>query len=659
MSGKETQHEIEEVGDVEEVEESNEGMSASRRGVLKGIGTGAALTAAGVAPSQLDDVEGLVGDAEAIAPAVVGIYAGAAAVGGGRAFENVFYEDSLEDLEQLVAEDVWEETYSSAADLSVMQDTSFNDLSNNIELIENYVEQQISFSIYEGVQEGLDKSDVKNKAEEEALDELAVIEINFFDTWRALLEGVSRRVTLLGEYYYDDAEYNIEDVFDRRGLDDAGTSIQHAGLIASGRDYEGYATVIGEADLSETKTVSKTLVNGDFYDVDIIYSSNDEEVRTMTVPFADEPELLTGGSNDWSIQFGSDVTPADVVEEFESGSDTASDWTAEDVLYELVVSHPPAEESFEQIFLLNSFDWIELHDEFLTLADDIEQMADDRTELLYDDIDEGNIENPGEVFTNPGDWDDQIGGENTQADPNRLGGYFRQLPYAEGANPVEVVLENGLVAEGVVFSTTGEPMDVGEVIDPDGYAGTPALSIESTYVPDVPEDEDGDYAPEENDDPWTDGFDAPDSWDGNTAAAGRIDLVGEELDDDGNYTEVVMEEDDVVAFDVTDTEFYITTLVGSDEEELEFDQEDLTTATDDVDDYVERSRWIYDQQQDTAEDWGDILESYDDDGGAVSGDGGDDSLIAIIAGLLGLGALYAGYKAATDDMEVDTPDLRE
>ena len=262
MSGTETQHETEDVGEAEEVGESNEGMSASRRGVLKGIGTGAALTAAGVAPSQLDDVEGLVDDAEAIAPAVVGIYAGAAAVGGGRAFENVFGEDDKEELQELVGERLWEETYQSAIQARATQEDGFQQLINQKELLQNYVEQQISFSVYEGVQEGLSKEDVKDKAEDEALEEIAVIEENLFNTWEQVILPISRRVELVDE----DEDITIEDVFDERGVNTDGGTNQSSGVEAD----DGFGQILDDVTDPDGGPCQYNLVDGRTVEVNIV-----------------------------------------------------------------------------------------------------------------------------------------------------------------------------------------------------------------------------------------------------------------------------------------------------------------------------------------------------------------------------------------------------
>ena len=669
MTEKETQHETEEVGDEEEVGESNEGMSASRRGVLKGIGTGAALTAAGVAPSQLDDVEGLVGDSEAIAPAVVGIYAGAAAVGGGRAFENVFGEDDKEELQELVGERLWEETYQSAIQARATQEDGFQQLINQKELLQNYVEQQISFSVYEGVQEGLSKEDVKDKAEDEALEEIAVIEENLFNTWEQVILPISRRVELVDE----DEDITIEDVFDERGVNTDGGTNQSSGVEAD----DGFGQILDDVTDPDGGPCQYNLVDGRTVEVNIvgeIYGGTNSSLYGRTesfmVPFARYPDndtdfidIVTDGYKDG---YGT-ADPIDVLESWINGTvkdDYPSVGDDDDVKahYELVVAPPPDDEDIDLVYIANSYRWMQVHEEIRQLADDAAQMADDRTELLHDAIDGGDIENPGEIFSPPSEWGDIIGDD--PADANEAAGYYRQLGYAEGSNPVEVVLENGAVGEGVIFRTgvsaEGDETttEEGEHVAPDNYAGSFALSLELTRVPDIPEDEDGELDASLNEDPLPD-FDAPDSWDDNTAAAGRMQLVAEDGMEDGDVVQIAASEGDVLAWDVTDTEFVVTSIIG-DGDELEFEGVDLGAASEEIDDYEERLVTMVEREQDTQQSLEDLLEDYDDDGGAVSGDGvGDDNLIAILAGIVGLGAVYAAYKSATQDMEVDTPELRE
>ena len=617
----------------------SDGMS--RRGFLERTGAaGAGVVGASYMGSHA--YGGPVEDAQAIAPAVAGIYVGPAGFGAGLAASNLLgdKEEEVEELREQNANILWLTAYSRARFSERYHKDTLRELDSIVTALDALTFANAAFEIADRTEAGDTAGQVEESAKNVVAEDVAEVQRRIASAYvTTVVEGVGEYI----EEINSNENLSTSSVYGSSGLQSDGDVETRDSLDSRLRDD---LIDLAEGDFS---THSTELVDGSTVSVPVIRGT-------------DSGTIVDNYNYEMTLR---KQTLEDIHAYQDGNTDSSSFDNSRDLLTGIRVFAPNNIDSNEVYDAFDVLPWLELFEDLEQIYESQLTMVENLVDNLYDPIRNGEVDASdiasGRAIIQQADQAD---------DPNQLAGFYRAIRMPEAGTRAALEFSNGMRAEGYLFRTNeDETLPVGEEIDPDLELGEIHAAYEIKELPDeVPDDGEKDVdvrvldeelMPEESAYVSLQGLDI----DGTTDNEGWVTLTGVPFgshnvrvvtsDDDINdptqstitRTTIVVDEDtsdveieadgsddragdsvlsaddvDVVGDMVADRLTAPFTIIDTDDgvSEIEFEGRGLPDAeTDDPEDIVEDGEETREERQRTREERDDLLDDME------SGFGGD------------------------------------
>lgn len=448
---------------------STVGPHAGRRDFLKGIGAAAGAAAVGstaVGSSSADDeiVEGSDEDYEvaSVDLAAFGdrVDAGHDAIfgvltGDWVEFSTPYDEDEAADA---LADNLHDDIYASGVEVANWTDLHLAAVQNNLVMVSDFIRNNVQYRVVEEAADGATEEEVIDAAVDEAEETIAQIEENYIQAYMQVA------VTIGGLVRNAEANDDLGDTepFLAQGYSEDGDHIQ----TTSGIEMDRFADALDD-DEEDGLWREYPLANGEEVTFFEIHTDAGSYPRLFS-PFAEWP----------TSDYPSDDFYPDMLEEIRTWS--GGEFGGDIRTAALVEERDGTDGSLNNITMFDSEEWMEVHEEILTLREEEPQYAEDIAETLYEPASEGEI-TPEEVSGAAAIMD--VADTDEWEDANEAAAVYRSTGMSEGEEAAKVETA-GTTYEGVLFWTLPDdeeddyPFAVGEEIDPDEIDGSMYLAAE-------------------------------------------------------------------------------------------------------------------------------------------------------------------------------------
>jgi hypothetical protein len=442
----------------------------TRRRVLKttaGAGAGAyALSGSG--PEFLSPVD----DAEAAAPLLLAggvvAVAGVAMLAGG-----IQKQGDVSAIDQAEANELHDRIFADANEMRTTQDSALSSMKDNATLLREHVRTNVSFIIAERTQLGDSEQEVIDRAEQEVANTVAKFEKNLFNYWTTEMNKLARRVNLA----WNQDALNENDVLMPKTWDGENWPINIDDHAWTG-ERAWIHRYLGNALFNNSHTHSYTLLNGETVEVPSNFGadwdhSGSKGFHTVFVPWSEDGNPANHFT---SSEHALDATaPLAQVRGVYDGSVTTP---SDEPMVDLVQAQE--REGSGTVDVLKPQEWMEIHEQLVTVHDEEVQNATTLVNQLYDPIKNGEI-SATDIASGKAVVEASQGAETA----NQAAGAFRGTHIPEAKQPCSIETQNGVKAEGFLFWTlpNQDGLAVGDPIEPDGRLGEFHLAAEVTSVP--------------------------------------------------------------------------------------------------------------------------------------------------------------------------------
>lgn len=506
---------------------STVGPHAGRRDFLKGIGAAAGAAAVGstaVGSAAADDIVEGSDEDYTVASVDLAEFGGRVDAGNDAIkgvltgdwveFDNPYEED---EAESAFADNVHDGIYRSGVEVANWTDLHLTAVQNQLVMVSDFIRNNVQYRVVEEAADGATFEEVEAAAVEEAEETIAQIEENYLQAWSVAFHQVGGVLNRLAEV---NDELGDEDPFLFEGYNADGDPAQWASSEFDNAWSDLDEWLVDDEELSSVeKFVQYPLVNGETQEVKVSLFDGGSSRSICYAPYAtwptnDPPEWQAGGTGT------PEQNPLEGIKSWDGGDNDTGITTGF-----LVEERDGSDGSLNNLVAMDFLEWMELHDDIMTLREEEPTYAEDIAETLYEPASEGEI-TPEEVSGAAAIMD--VADQDEWENANEAAAIYRSVGMPEGDQQVAIEA-SGTTYEGVLFWTLPDdeetPFEVDEEIDPDEIDGSFYLAAE---VVDAAEPEDVAYPVE---------FALREEEDGDTFDDATVQV----LDDEGN---VLVEDED-------------------------------------------------------------------------------------------------------------------
>ncbi|AGB38071.1 hypothetical protein Natoc_2293 [Natronococcus occultus SP4] len=609
-----------------------------------------------------------------------------------------------DDAEDALADYLQDDIYSSATEMMNWTDLFLTSIENQLVMLSDFIRNNVQYRVVAEAQDGKTHEEVEAAAVEEAEESISQIEQNFLQTWTELMHQVSQRAYVVEEVNDD---IDAEDLILALGYDEDGNAFQEtigsdnsiglwwgnvADLYTDNFNAEGG---LEEDDGSSNAVVEYPLADGETVLVPVTNRGDHNGNETWVAPWAswpdNDPPSLDSDWDDETIE-----QPLSTIRSWDGagrGNPITKQFNAE--------SRVDTGDGATNSVLVDCEEWMEVHEDIITLREEEPAYAEDITETLYEPASEGEI-TVEEVSGASAILD--VADTEEWEDANEAAAVYRSVGMPEGEQSA-VIESAGSEYEGVLFWTQpgGEYLTVGEEIDPSERDGSFYLAAEVNNATE-PEDlaypvefavRDGDDDPVEDatvrvyddsgdvladeEDPedgeasldvqggsnrefvvqWTDSEGDLEEASETQNLSGGVEVV---VETDSQSMEIFTQEEYISAADETEGDilanelaapFTITGVDGGGDE-LTFPERELIEPDASQEEMIERLQQAYEAEQESQEEL--QVTISDDTGGGSGFVDDDDDWIVWLAGLFGVGLIVTILLSAVNSLNGFLPD---